>query len=87
MIEFNMQWIYHKLLLVYVPWEMQIERLVKQDGTSQEEAANILKPQLPIDEKLGYADFVIHNDTSLEETREQVEELWQTLKKRQKERS
>ncbi len=86
MIEFNMQWMYHKLLLVYVPREMQIERLAKRDGISQEEAAHILKSQISIDEKLGYADFVIHNDKSLEETRKQVEELWQTLKKIQKEK-
>jgi dephospho-CoA kinase len=86
MIEFNMQWMYHKLLLVYIPREMQVERLAKRDGISREEAAQILKSQLPIDEKLGYADFVIHNDKSLEETRRQVEELWQTLKKIQKEK-
>jgi dephospho-CoA kinase len=36
---------------------------------------------------VGYADFVIHNDKSLEETRRQVEELWQKLKKIQKERA
>lgn len=86
MIEFNMQWMYHKLLLVYVPPEVQIERLAKRDGISQEEAANILKSQLAIDEKLDYADFVIHNEKSLEETRKQVKDLWQALKKIQKEK-
>lgn len=86
MIEFNMQWMYDKLLLVYITPEMQVSRLAERDGISREEAANILKSQLPIDEKLGYADFVIYNDKSLEETRKQVEELWQTLKKLQKEK-
>ncbi len=38
-------------------------------------------------EKLGYADYVIHNDKALEETRKQVEELWQTLRKIQKEKA
>jgi dephospho-CoA kinase len=87
MIELNLQWRYSKLLLVYIPQEKQIERLAKRDGISQEEAARILKSQFPIDEKLGYADYVIYNDKSLEETRKQVEELWQTLRKTRKEKA
>ena len=87
MIELNLQWKFHKLLLVYIPPEKQAERLAKRDGISKEEAANLLKSQLPIDEKLGYADYVIYNDKSLEETRWQVEELWRALKKVQEERA
>ncbi len=86
MIELNLQWRYHKLLLVYLPPEKQIERLAERDGISKEEAANILKSQLAIEEKLGYADFVIHNDHSLDETRKQVGELWETLRKIQEEK-
>jgi dephospho-CoA kinase len=81
LIEQDLQYMFHKTLLVYLPEEKQIERLVERDGISKEEAASRLKAQLPIDEKLGYADFVIYNDKSLEQTRKQVEELWQTLKK------
>jgi dephospho-CoA kinase len=87
MIELNLQWRYSKLLLVYIPQEKQIERLAKRDGISKEEAAHILKSQLSIDEKLGYADYVIQNDKSLKETRKQVEGLWQTLRKIQKEKA
>lgn len=86
LIEGNLQYMFHKTLVVYIPEEKQIERLVQRDGISKEEATDRLKAQLPIDEKVGYADFVIHNDKSLEETRKQVEELWETLKKIQKER-
>ena len=86
MIELNLQHRFHKNLMVYVPQEVQIERLVKRDGISEEEAVNRLKSQLPIDEKVGYTDFLIHNEHSLEETRRQVEELWETLKKIQHER-
>ena len=80
LIELNLQYVFHKILVVHIPPEMQVERLTKRDGISREEAANILKAQLPIDEKVGYADFVIHNDKTPEETRKQVEELWETLK-------
>jgi dephospho-CoA kinase len=84
LIELNLQYRFHRILLVYVPAEMQIERLIKRDGITREAAQNILKAQLPIDEKLGYADFVIHNEGTLEETRRQVENVWEELKKCQK---
>jgi len=80
LIELNLQYVFHKILVVHIPPEMQIDRLAERDGIDKEEAANILKAQLPIDEKVGYADFVIHNDKTPEETRKQVEELWETLK-------
>ena len=86
LIEINAQHQFHKVLVVHVPKEVQIERLVKRDGINREEADNILKAQMPIDDKLAFADFVIHNDTSLNETRKQVEELWQDLQRIQKEK-
>jgi dephospho-CoA kinase len=49
-------------------------------------AQNILTAQLPIDEKKGYADFIVDNSGSLEETKRQVGEVWQKLKKFQEER-
>ena len=85
LIELNLQYQFHKLLMVYVSPEVQVERLAERDGISKEEAANILKAQLPIDEKVSYADYVIHNDKSVEETRKEVEKLWDTIKKDQKE--
>ncbi|MBW1765648.1 MAG: dephospho-CoA kinase [Deltaproteobacteria bacterium] len=85
MIELNLQYIFHKLLVVYIPQEQQIKRLAERDGISQEEAANILKAQLSLDEKVRYADFVIHNEHSLEETGKQIENVWKTLKAYQKE--
>jgi dephospho-CoA kinase len=86
LIEVNLQHLFHKILLVHTPRETQIERLVVRDGISEAEAGRILDAQLPIDEKLGYADFVIRNETSLEETRKQVQELWEKLKKIQGDR-
>ena len=79
LIELNLQYMFHKILVVYIPMEEQVKRLAKRDGITVEEAANILKSQLPIDEKVGYADFVIHNENSPEDTRKQVKELWEKL--------
>ena len=84
LIEIHLQDKFHKVLLVYVPREIQIERLMKRDGITKDAAESILKAQLPIDEKVKYSDFVIHNEGTLEETRRQVEEVWEEIKKCQK---
>ena len=85
LIEVNIQYLFHKILLVYIPTEMQVERLMKRDRISRETALNILNSQLSIEEKRSYADYVVDNSGPLEETKKQVEEIWEKLKKIQKE--
>ncbi len=87
LIEVNMQHLFHKILIVYISREEQIKRLMRRDSITKEEAEYILNAQLPIDEKLSYADYVINNEKSLEDTKKQVEELWDTLLELQKERA
>lgn len=86
LIEENMQGLFHKLLVVHVPAEIQIQRLVSRDKISRDQAEKILSSQLPIDEKVKFADFIIHNERTLDRTRAQVEELWEALKKVQADR-
>ncbi len=86
LIELNMQYRFHEIVVVYTSPETQIKRLMKRDGITREQAENILRAQMPIDEKIGYADFVINNEGSLDETKKQVVELWEKLKNIQKER-
>ncbi len=81
MIEQNLQHLFHKLLVVSIPQEKLAYRLMERDGIDREEALRIIASQIPIDEKVGYADYVIDNGDSLEKTREQVAELWEKLKK------
>ncbi len=71
------------VLLVYLPPEEQLARLMARNGYSREEAANRLASQMPIGEKLAYADIVIRNEGSPEETRRAAGEVWEDLKKRE----
>ena len=87
MIEQNLQYMFHKLVVVYVSEKQQIERLISRDRMSEAAARAILNAQLPIEEKVGYADFVIQNGGSIEETKEQVEKLLEKLQDFQKEMS
>ena len=77
--ELNLQSLFDRVLVVYISPGRQVERLAERDGISRDEAANILKSQLPIDEKVGLADYVIDNGGTPEKTRRQVEEVWEKL--------
>lgn len=85
--EVNLQHLVHKVLVVYVSPDKQIERLTRRDSINQEEANRILKAQMPIDQKLAYADFVIRNEGNIDETRKAVNALWRSLKEAQQERA
>ena len=85
LVELNLQYLFDCLMVVYVPEETQIKRLAKRDNISREEAENILKSQIPIDEKLKFADFVVDNSTGLDNTREQIEKVWNLIKSHKKE--
>jgi dephospho-CoA kinase len=58
---------------------MQVQRLMKRDGIGYEKAHQRLQAQIPIDDKISHADFIINNDQTVEQTRRQVDALWQTL--------
>jgi dephospho-CoA kinase len=70
-----------KVIVVTSTEKQQIERLKKRDGVDQEEAQRILFSQMPLEEKLKVADFVIQNEGSFEETRRRVKEVFQELKR------
>ncbi len=67
------------ILLVYLPPELQVQRLMARDGVSREEAERSLTMQLPIEDKRQWADVIIDNSKTLEETQRQVQEVWADL--------
>lgn len=67
------------VVLVFVPEHLQMLRLIRRDGLSPREATMRMRSQMPLEEKLFYTDFVIDNSGTLEETRRQVEEVWNLL--------
>jgi dephospho-CoA kinase len=70
---------FDKLIVVYADEETQLKRLKERDGFAAEEAQKRISSQMPLKEKVKYADFVIYNDKGLEDTRRQVEEVYKTL--------
>jgi dephospho-CoA kinase len=70
-----------KLIVVASTQTQQIERLKERDRIGPEEALRILSSQMPVEEKVNLADFVIRNEGSLEETKKRAKEVFKELRK------
>ena len=68
--------------LVYVPFEVQLSRLMKRNGYTKEEALLRIYSQISVDKKKSLAQQVIDNSGTLEDTKEQVRSLWERLQMR-----
>ena len=77
--EANLASHFDTIILVFVPRALQIERLMRRDNLSREEAEQSLGMQLPLEEKRKYAHRIVDNSVDLEHTRLQVEALWKEL--------
>lgn len=79
LIEAGMQDGFSNVILVYVPEEVQAERLMQRDGFSKQEAFARIRSQMPIEEKKTIADIVIDNTKDLEHTRRQAVNVYTCL--------
>ncbi len=68
-----------KVLVVKIDPQVQLERLMQRDDLDETSARQRIKAQMPQDEKLVRADFVIDNSGTLAAALQQVEECWQQL--------
>ncbi len=67
------------VVVVTAEEQEQLRRLTQERGMLEEEALQRLSSQMPLKEKLRFADFVVDNGGPLERTEEQVEELFRKL--------
>jgi dephospho-CoA kinase len=72
---------FDKLVVVHCRPEVQLERLMRRNSLSREEAAARIAAQMPQEEKLRHADFKVDTSESFEETRRQTEEVYAALRK------
>jgi dephospho-CoA kinase len=72
---------FDKLVVVHCRPEVQLERLMRRNDLSREEAAARVAAQMPQEEKLRYADFKIDTSGSFGETRRQAEEVYAELRR------
>ncbi len=66
-------------VVVYTPKSLQIERLMKRDNISEEEALLKISNQMDIEKKKELATFIIDNSSSLKNLQNEVENLKEKL--------
>jgi len=67
------------VILVACPEDLAIKRLEKR-GFTRYEALERLRAQIPLEEKMKHADFIVDNSGSVDETKRQVKKIWDKLK-------
>lgn len=79
MIETGGYKIYRRLIVVTCSPELQIERIMKRDGMSEADARARMRSQMPSEEKVKLADYVIDTSGTLKQTRDQVVSIYRNL--------
>ncbi|WP_068773630.1 dephospho-CoA kinase [Paenibacillus sp. FJAT-26967] len=71
--ESGLEGMFSHVMVVYVPREVQLKRLMARDTLTVEQAEARLEAQWPIERKKELADILIDNSGAIEETDKQVE--------------
>ncbi len=68
-----------RTVVVYANPDQQLNRLIQRDNLSREQALARIQSQMSLDEKRGYADYVIDNTVSREQTERQARDVFSKL--------
>ncbi len=66
---------YDALIVISCPDELQVKRVMQRDNFSEEKARNIVSHQMPNEERLKYADFIIDNSSTLDDLYKEVKRV------------
>ena len=62
-------------ILIYVDEDIQLDRLIKRDKISKNQAKNMIESQMSQDEKIKLADFVIKNNSEINYAKKSLIEI------------
>lgn len=79
LIEYNLQYLVDKIIVIKVDEDIQLKRLMERDNITKEYAIKKIESQLPSIEKLKYADFIIDNSHDINSTYNQVDKILKQL--------
>ena len=77
--EAKMENLCNRVIVVYVDRETQIKRVMERDGSSRENAENIIENQMPLSEKLARSDIKIKNDGTIDELKEKIRDIFSKI--------
>ena len=70
-----------KIIVVACDKNEQISRIIKRDKITADMAISIINSQMSIDEKLKFADYIVYNNSTIENLYSQVDEIILEIKK------
>lgn len=71
--------LFDKIIFVQCDDKLRLERLMKRNNFTKEQALKRMNAQMPQDDKINKSDFVIHNNSTKKELATQVNELLKTF--------
>jgi dephospho-CoA kinase len=77
--EGNLAGLVEKVIVVAAEQETQKNRLQMRSALSSEQADRRIASQMPVREKVKYADWVVDTEAGIEATRSQVRNIWRDL--------
>ena len=69
----------HALIVVALPRELQLQRLMERDNLSLQEAEQRLAAQASLEDKLSVADYIVDNAGTPAHTERQVVTIWRQI--------
>jgi len=72
---------FDEIIVVWIPSEIQVARLMARDGFSEAEARQRIAAQLPLDQKRAYGTFIVENDGDHMTTEAQVRQILANIKR------
>ncbi len=85
LIEIGLQNEFDTVIVVYLDEETQIRRVMAREKVTGEDAKKLIGLQMPLSEKVKFADIVINNGGTITETEEQVRTAFYSLSRDKKE--
>ncbi|MFT4262805.1 MAG: dephospho-CoA kinase [Nocardioides sp.] len=79
LVETGQQGSFDAVIVVDVPTEVQVERMVRDRGMSREDAEARIAAQLPREQRLAAATYVVENTETVEDLRDRVTEVFEEL--------
>ena len=79
--ELDMKERFDWVVVVSAKKELRVKRLMERDQTSRDAAEDLINVQMPDEEKIGRADYVVWNEGSMENLVESVDVLFNKLDK------
>lgn len=78
--EAHLEYLCHKIICVFLPYEIQLKRLMERDGICEAEAIKRIESQESLESKVKRSDYTISTVGSFQQTEDLLDQLLEQLK-------